>query len=75
MGISRLTCAAPHPDREGQSCGSLLAFGDGFEVLGTARGAIEPAEHSEGTVWLRCHRSSCGCWTQFKIPVRNAAAA
>jgi hypothetical protein len=75
MGISRLTCAAPHPDRQGQTCGSLLAFGDGFEVLGTARGAIQPDEHQQGTVWMRCHRSSCQAWTQFKIPERDAAAA
>jgi hypothetical protein len=53
MGITRLKCAAPHPDLQGQSCGSLLAFGDGFEVMGTARGTIQPAEHAEGTIWMR----------------------
>jgi hypothetical protein len=75
MGITRLTCAAPHPDRAGQTCGSLLAFGDGFEVVGTARGSIQPSEHSDGTVWMRCHRSSCQAWTQFKIPHQKSAAA
>jgi hypothetical protein len=73
MGISRLTCAAPHPDRPGKTCGSLFAFGSGFEVMGTARGTLEPADQSERTIWLHCHR--CGCWTQFKIPDRNAVAA
>jgi len=74
MSVTRLTCAAPHPDRPGQTCSSLLAYGDGFEIVGTARRAPVEPDHGEGTVWMRCHRSSCQAWTQFKIPSSRAAA-
>lgn len=75
MGIARLTCAAPHPDRPGQTCNSLLAYGDGFTIVGTAHRAPEDHQHSgDGTVWMRCHRSSCQAWTQFKIPERAMVA-
>jgi hypothetical protein len=74
MSVDRLTCAAPHPDRPGQTCNSLLAYGDGFAILGTAHRAPEGSYTDKGTVWLRCHRSSCGAWTQFQLPKHTAAA-
>jgi hypothetical protein len=76
MTPTRLACAAPHPDRPGQTCNSLLAYaGEEFPIVGTAHRAPEGSYTGKGTFWLRCHRSSCGAWTEFRIPKHPKTAA
>lgn len=76
MSAARLSCAAPHPDRPGQTCNSLLAYaGEEFPVVGTSLRAPESSYAAKGTFSLRCHRSSCGAWTEFRIPKHNKPVA
>jgi hypothetical protein len=52
-----------------------MGFGDGLTVLGTAPSAPEAPEHSpDGSVWIRCHREECGCWTHYQTESGNTKA-